>query len=195
MKEARLPPRKGVIHPLRHVELLTYVREGALAYEDCTGQAGIIRAGEFQRVTATAGVRYMETNSSLVNPVHIFQLRLRSALGALEPSHERKRFSTAQRRGTLCVVASPDARQGSLQLNHDVVVYSAILDSGQHIAHLLQNRRAGWLHVVEGEIGIKDTSLSSGDGAGISAEPAISFTSQKPTEVLLIDLSTADRSF
>ena len=194
LKESRLLPQKRSRNPPRGIELLTYVREGSLAYEDSTGQTGIIRAGEFQRVTAGMSIRYSQISSSCGSGVHVFQIRLCPTAGHQEPSHERKRFSTAHRRGALCVVASQDARQGSLRLHHDATVYSAILECGQHIVHALRCGRAGWLHVVEGEVNIQGTVLATGDGAGVSAELSISFAALKPSEVLLVDLVATDCS-
>jgi redox-sensitive bicupin YhaK (pirin superfamily) len=141
---ARQTPREG--------ELLTYVREGALAYEDSTGASGVLQAGEFQHRTAGPRVRHGETNASRTERVHFIELWLRpsAAAAGAGAGEEHRRFSVAERRGTLCVVASPDARRGSLLLHQDVLVYSALLDPGQHVVHELAPGRSAWLHVVRG---------------------------------------------
>lgn len=188
LKEGHLPPRAGTRHPRRDAEILTYVREGTLAYEDSLGQAGVIRAGEFQRMTAGRAVHYEETNASSSEWAHAFQIWLRPSRPGLEPGHEQKRFSAAERRGLLRVVASPDARKNSLQVHQDALLYSAILDRGQHIIHELSQERVAWLHVVHGSVTLGETTLTTGDGAGITAERAVSLTANEDTEVLLLDL-------
>jgi redox-sensitive bicupin YhaK (pirin superfamily) len=189
LNEDQLPPAASVArHPRHAAEILTYVREGALAYEDSTGHSGVLRAGEFQRMNAGRGVHHVETNASKTDWTHVFQLWLRPSEGELEPSHEQKRFSAAQRRGRLCLVASPDARKGSLRVRQDVLMYAAILGSGQHVVHELARGRRAWLHVVQGEVSLGDVLLITGDGAAVTGERAVSLTALAETEILLFDL-------
>lgn len=189
LDEDRLPPGADVPrHPRRDAEIVTYVREGALAHEDSLGRSGVIHAGEFRRMSAGRGIRHGETNASRTDWAHVFQIWLRPSEAELEPSHEQKRFSAADRRGGLCVVASPDARRGSLRVHQDALVYSAMLHAGQHVIHELSQGRRAWLHLVQGEATLGDTVLTTGDGAGVAAEPAVSLTAREETEILLVDL-------
>ncbi len=188
-EEGRLPPRASHRQPNpAEAEILTYVREGTLAYEDSTGATGLLSAGEFQRMTANPGIRYGETNTSATDWAHVFQLWLRPSHPGLEPGHEQKRFTAAERSGTMCMVASPDGRTDSLRLHQDAFLYSAILERGQHVIHGLPEGRCAWLHMVEGAAHCGATAMQTGDGAGISAQPAVSFTANEDTEVLLLDL-------
>lgn len=189
LDEDRLAPGAGVPrHPHRDAEIVTYVREGALAHEDSMGRSGVIHAGEFQRMTAGRGIRHSESNASRTDWAHVFQIWLRPSEAGLEPGHEQKRFSAAERRGGLCVVASPDARRGSLRIHQDARVYSAMLDAGQHVIHELSQGRSAWLHLVQGEVTLGDTVLTTGDGVGVTSEPAVSLTAREETEILLVDL-------
>ena len=169
-------------------EILTYVRQGALAYEDSTGRLGVIHAGEFRRMTAECGMRHSERNASRIDSAQVFQIRLRPVKARYESGHEQKRFSTAQRRGGLCVVASPDAQGGSLRIQQDARVYSALLRRGQHVVHELAQGRNAWLHMVQGEAALGEFVLNTGDGAGVIAERAVSLTAREETEILLLDL-------
>jgi quercetin 2,3-dioxygenase len=180
---ADLPPR-----PHRDAEIVTYVRDGALAYDDSSGRSGVIQAGEFQRTTAGRSSHHSETNASRTDWAQVFQIGLRPAQAELEPGLEQKRFSAAERRGGLCVVASPDARRGSLRIHQDALLYSAMLGPGTHVVHELGPGRRAWLHLVAGEITFGDVVLTSGDGAGLTAERAVSLTAREETEILLLDL-------
>ena len=189
LSEDRLPPGAGVPRHRHHdAEIITYVREGALGYEDSMGRSGVIRAGEFQRMTAGRSLRHSETNASRTDWAHVFQIGLRPWEAGLKSAHEQKRFSAAERRGGLCVVASPDARRGSLRIHQDALMYSAMLDPGQHVVHELSQGRRAWLHIVEGEVTLGDVVLTAGDGAGFTAERAVSLTAQEEAEILLVDL-------
>jgi len=190
LDEDRLAPGAGVPRrPLHDAEIVIYVREGALAYEDSTGLSGVIPAGEFHRMTAGRGIRHSERNASRTDWAHVFQLWLRPSEAGLEPGHEQRRFSAAQRRGGLCVVASPDARKGSLRIHQDALMYSAMLDPGLHVVHELSQGRSAWLHLVHGEVTLGDIVLTTGDGAGLTSERAVSLTAREETEILLLDVA------
>lgn len=191
LDESRLQPGAGISDKPRHdTETITYVREGALAYEASTGhscRSGVIQAGEFQRVSSRRAVRHVETNASRTDSAHVFKIRLCAPDGVQEP-REQKRFSAAERRGVLCLIASPDARQGSLRICQDTLVFSALLDRGQHVVHALSPGRTAWLHLVQGAVSLGDEVLTTGDGAGVTAERAVSLTAREETEILLLDL-------
>jgi quercetin 2,3-dioxygenase len=190
LDEHRLPPGAGVPRQQRRdAEIVTYVREGALAYEDSMGCSGVIHAGEFQRMTTGHGMRHSETNASRTDSAQVFQIWLRPSEAGLEPGHEQKRFSAAERRGGLCVVGSPDGRRGSLRIHQDALMYSSLLDPGQHVVHELAPGQSAWLHLVQGEVTLGDVVLGTGDGAGITTERAVSLTAREETELLLLDLN------
>lgn len=169
-------------------EMLTYVRDGSMAYRDSTGRSGVIAAGELHAITAGDELRRSESNVSATEPAHMFQFWLQPPLHGLEPGCEQKRFSRTERRGKLGVLASPDGRLGSLKVRTDVVLYSAMLSRGQHVVHELMEGRSAWLHVVEGEVMMGDAILSTGDGAGITDARSVSLTAQGEAEILLLDL-------
>jgi len=183
LDENRLPPRGDVPRYAREqAEIVTYVREGSVVYEDSLGHAGVIHAGEFQRMIAALGARHSEANASRVDWAHVFQIRLRGSAAQLAAGREQARFSAAERRGGLCIVASPDARRGSLRLGQDTRMYSALLEPGQHVVHELATGRAAWLHIVQGEVGF-------GDLAGVTMECSVSLTARAASEILLFDVA------
>jgi quercetin 2,3-dioxygenase len=194
--EDRLSPGASVPHrPDRDAEIITYVRAGSLTYDDAAGHSGVLQAGEFQHTTAGRGNRNTDTNASRTDSAHVFRIWMRPSQAGREPNREQKRFSAADRRGGLCVVASPDARARSLQLNLDALVYSAMLSPGTHVVHELAPQRAAWLHLVEGEVTLGDVVLSTGDGAGFIAERVVSVTAREESEILVLDLGGAHEHF
>ncbi|MBN2576819.1 MAG: pirin family protein [Deltaproteobacteria bacterium] len=189
LNEIRLAPGAGVPRCSRHdAEVVTYVHEGVLAYEDSIGHSGVVQTGEFQRVTSGRGLRHSKMNASRTDWAHFYQIWLRASEAELEPGHELKRFSAADRRNRLSVVASLDARRGSLRIYQDALVYSSLLDPGQHVVHELSPGRSAWLHLVRGEGTLGNIVLTTGDGAGLTAEPAVSLTASEASEILLVDV-------
>jgi hypothetical protein len=174
--------------PRCDAEILTYVHQGTLAQEDSEGRSGVIQAGEFQRITAQRSVRHHETNASLTDNAHVFQICLRPSETGLTQSYEQRRFSAAERRGAWRLIASPDGQIHSLRVHPDASLHSALLDPGQHVVRELTDGRMGWLHVVSGEIVLGDAVLTGGDGAGMTEERAVSLTARTESELLLVDL-------
>jgi redox-sensitive bicupin YhaK (pirin superfamily) len=90
------------------------------------------------------------------------------------------------------VVASLDSRRGSLRIHQDALIHSALLNPGQHLVRELSQGRSAWLHVVHGEIVLGDSVLTAADGAGISAEHAISLTARGDSEILLVEVGESE---
>src|SRR5689334_14824526 len=120
LDENRLPPRADVSCRARdEAEIVTYVCEGSVAYDDSMGHSGVIHTGEFRRTIAARGTRQRQANASRADWAHVFSIRLRRTASQRVSGREQKRFSAAERRGELCIVASPDAQRGSLRLHQD----------------------------------------------------------------------------
>lgn len=189
LDESRLAPGASVpVRESHRMELVTYVREGALAYEDGAGRSGVIRADEFQSMILCRGLRHKETNASEVDDAHVFQIGMHPWEAGLAPDFEQKRFTAAARRGSLCLVASPDGRKDSLRIHQDALVYSALLEQGKHVVHELSKGRSAWIHIVQGQATLGELVLATGDGAGIEDELSGSLTARQETEVLVIDM-------
>jgi redox-sensitive bicupin YhaK (pirin superfamily) len=173
-------------------EILTYVREGALVRVQLSGAATFVHPGEFHRAPSTDAVPQGVTHAERAS---LSRMAVRDPRGEteapVERAEEQRRFSAAERHGLLCVVASPDARKGSLHLRADAVVLSSILETGQHVVHELAGGRNAWLHVVSGGGALASIELNAGDGVGLSGERSVSFTARDATEILLLDVSAA----
>jgi len=187
--EDRLSARSGAWHrETLGAEIVSYVQDGVVAYEDSEGRSGVLQAGEFEHAAVVRGLRQRDANASQVHPARLFRIRLRSPVVGLTIERKRKRFSVTERRGILRVVASPDGRSGSLRVSQDAVVYSALLEPGHHVVHQLMPGRVAWVHIVDGQGAFGDLTLTAGDGFGVVDEEAATFTAEGSAELLLVDL-------
>jgi hypothetical protein len=168
-------------------EVLTYVREGQLTHRCWSGGSSVIQAGEFHLNTVSEGAMRRERNRSKTFRAHVYQLCLRNPMVGIRPA-QQERFSAAQRRGLFRLVASSDAREGSLRLEHEALVYSALLEPGQHAVYEIAAGRCVWLHVVSGVVSTSNLLLNAGDGIGVSGQPGVSVTPQEQSELLLVDI-------
>lgn len=172
-------------HGHRDMEIVTYVLEGALAHRDSTGGGGVLRPGEVQRMSAGTGVRHSEMNGSDAEAVHFLQIWLLPERGGIAPGYEQKAFD--DRKDRLRLVASRDARDGSLTIHQDVDLYAAQLD-GTSVTHTFKPGRAGWVQVARGSVTVNGEQLAAGDGAAIEGEGEVTLKGEG-AEFLLFDLS------
>lgn len=172
-----------------NVDLITYVQEGTLIHQEESGGFKRLGAGEFQHRSLTRRKRYSALNGSISETAHVFQSGLTPDQNSPRTNPQQRRFYSAERTGTLRLIASQGGKQASLSLQRNVRVYSSILLLGTHLVHEFERSRTAWLHVVTGRILLQGHSLRTGDGVAMVDEVAASFTAQEPTEVLLFDLA------
>lgn len=176
-------------HGHRDMEIISYVLEGALAHKDSTGTADTIRPGDVQRMSAGTGVMHSEFNGSRSEPVHFLQIWLLPDKRGIQPSYEQKRFDDADKRGKLRLVASPDARDGSLTIHTDASVYAGLFDKGERGELSLAKGRHGWIHVARGKVTINGQALGAGDGVAISDETRVEIEGVDRGEVIAFNLA------
>lgn len=188
LAEEQLGPDEPALDGRDHRgERVTYVVDGALAFEGDSGSQGVLQAGDFQRQFDGAKA-HAERNASSSNWAHVFQIGLRGGAGTLVPSHQEHHASLEARRSGWCVVASNEQRTSNLELEHDVRILSCLLEPGQTAATPLLPNRAAWLQVVAGRISTGVHALRAGDGALIRQQAEVSVTAHSTSEVLLIDV-------
>lgn len=189
INEDRVAPGQGFgKHRHRDMEIVTWVLEGGLAHEDSLGNSGVIRPGDVQRMSAGTGVTHSEFNASRTEPVHFLQIWILPERTGEPPDYEQKAFSEAARRGRLCLIGSPDGREGSVVIGSDVDVLASVLEAGEQVEHRFRPGRHGWLQVARGELEVGGETLRHGDGAAVSGEPALSLAG-RGCELLLFDLA------
>lgn len=177
-------------HGHANMEILSYVVKGAIAHKDSTGGEEALRPHEWQRMTAGTGIRHSEYNPSKTDKLHFYQIWILPEKDDLEPGYEQKMFAPEEKSGKLKLVASRDARGGSLKINQDVSVYNSILKVGESVSYELANDRYAWLQVVKGTLKINGEMLYAGDGAAISQEKFLKIKGlESETEFLLFDLA------
>lgn len=187
-EEGLRPGAEFRIQAPRDLEVVTYVSNGAVVLQEARKRTAPLETGECRRSTVRKGELHRAVNGSLTDPAQLFQCFLLPDDRQPQAPPERKRFSMAERRGVLKLLASRDGRDSSLRLRQDADVYSSILQSGHHLIHELAGGRGAWLHVVRGRIRLVEHLLGSGDGAWLVKEVAVSLTAMEPSEILLVDL-------
>jgi redox-sensitive bicupin YhaK (pirin superfamily) len=190
MNEDRVAAGQGFgMHPHRDMEIVTYVLEGELEHRDSMGNGEVLRTGELQRMTAGTGVMHSEFNPSPTEPVHLYQIWLFPEQKGLAPGYEQKAFLEEEKQNRWRVVASRDAREGSLTIHQDADLHLARLERGRRLEYSLRPGRHAWLQVLRGRVDLNGQNLQAGDGAAASDEAMLALEVPEEAEVLLFDLA------
>lgn len=176
INDDRVEPGAGFgTHGHRDMEIFSYVLEGALAHEDSSGGGGVVRPGEIQFMRAGTGITHSEFNHSKVEPVHFLQIWIVPDTQGLRPAYGQRPFDTAAVARGFVLLASRDARDGSLQVHQDVDVWVTRLAAGERRELELRPARHAWVHVARGRVSLDGKALGQGDGAAVSGEERLSF--------------------
>jgi redox-sensitive bicupin YhaK (pirin superfamily) len=178
-------------HPHRDMEIITYVREGAITHKDNLGNEGRTAAGDVQIMSAGTGVVHAEYNLE-PETTKIFQIWIMPDVRGAKPNWGAKEFPKAAKEAGFAVLASGrpgDADSGALPLNVNGAVLAATLSKGQTLTQDLAPGRAAYLVVAKGAATVNGAALAERDGAGIVDEPALTITAEEDAELVLVDVA------
>jgi len=197
INEDRIAPGTGFgTHGHRDMEIISYVLEGELAHKDSMGNgqagganSGVIRPGDVQRMSAGTGVRHSEFNHAADATTHFLQIWIEPDELGVTPGYEQKRFEPSDRRGRLRLVASRDAREGSVKIHADAALYAGLFDAAESQQLALDPTRRAYVHVVRGALSVNGHKLRGGDAALLQQESRLALAEGHDAEVLVFDLA------
>ncbi|MCW5639326.1 MAG: pirin family protein [Rubrivivax sp.] len=192
INEDRIAPGGGFgTHGHRDMEILSYVLDGALAHQDNTGRgrAGVIRAGDVQRMSAGRGVLHSEFNHAADAVTHFLQIWIEPRRRGIEPGYEQRHFSDDAKRGRLRLIAAEDGRDGALTIHADAVVRAGLFDGAESASLDLDPRRLAYVHVARGALRVNGHALEAGDAARLDGETQLHLDGGRDAEVLVFDLA------
>lgn len=176
-------------HPHRDMEIITFVRSGAITHRDDHGHEGKTSAGDVQVMSAGTGIRHSEHNEESV-PTTLYQIWILPRERGVEPRWDARAFpKTPVNDGLPLLVSGREADKGSdaLYIHADAAVYGGRLNKDQKITQNLQD--LGYILVSEGEVQVGDKTLKKGDGAQIRDLKSLEITALADSELVLIDVA------
>jgi len=172
-------------HSHQDMEIISYVKKGVIEHKDSMGNVERLPAGEFQLMSAGTGVTHSEYNPSTSESLEFLQIWIQPNVHGIEPGYQQKRFDPKK---GLQLIASPDARDGSLLIHQDASLYQLLLKGDQSASHRITSGRTVYVHVVSGTINVNGEKLSEGDGATIKDIDVADFVASEDSEALVFDL-------
>ncbi|MEQ7156593.1 pirin family protein [Brevundimonas aurifodinae] len=174
-------------HPHSDMEIITYVRDGAITHEDSLGNKGRTEAGDVQVMSAGTGIRHAEYN---VEPetTRIFQIWIEPTRRGEKPAWGAKPFPKGDRAGQFVVLASGfEDDADALPIRTDARVVGATLKAGESATYPLGAARRGYLVPARGVVEVNGVTLNARDGAAITGEDTLTVTAVNDAEIVLVD--------
>lgn len=174
-------------HSHEDMEIITYVRKGAISHRDSLGNAGRTEAGDVQVMSAGTGITHSEFNLE-PTATQIFQIWIIPEQAGLPPSWGTRPFPRGDRSGRFVALASGFEEDGdALKLRTPSRVLGATLKAGETIEYLLGDDRYAYLVPSSGVADVNGTRLETRDGAAIRDEALLKITAIEDTELVLVD--------
>jgi redox-sensitive bicupin YhaK (pirin superfamily) len=174
-------------HPHADMEIITYVRDGAISHEDSLGNKGRTVAGDVQVMSAGTGIRHAEYNAE-PELTRIFQIWIEPTRRGEKPAWGTKPFPKGERTGQFVVLASGfEGDDDALPIRTDARIVAATLKAGETAEYPLGTARRGYLVPARGEIEVNGVAIMARDGAAISGEDTLVVRAVSDAEIVLVD--------
>jgi len=174
-------------HPHANMEIITYVRQGAVTHQDSLGNKGRTEAGDVQVMSAGTGIRHSEYN---LEPklTKIFQIWIEPRVQGGQPTWGAKPFPKADRSGNFVTIASGFADdKGALPIRADARVLAATLKAGDSVAYAPAQARHLYLVPAAGKVEVNGLAVNARDGVAIRDEAQLKITALEDAELVLVD--------
>jgi hypothetical protein len=183
-----IQPQTGFpTHPHQEMEIITYVRDGAISHEDSMGNKGRTLAGDVQVMSAGSGVRHAEFNKEDAL-TRIFQIWILPDERGGQPSWDAREFPKTGRENEMVVLASGQpADKDALPIRADARVLGATVTAGSKVTYELAPGRHAYLGLAKGSVTVNGVALNARDGAAIKDEAALTITAIEDAEIVLVD--------
>jgi quercetin 2,3-dioxygenase len=173
-------------HSHADMEIVTYVRQGAVTHEDSTGNVGRTVAGDVQVMSAGTGISHSEYNRD-EDPLKLFQIWLLPRRPGGKPRWDSRKFPKVDRSGRLIELASGEPKNAdTLLIRADARVLGATLLAGAALTHAPTHRHA-YLAPSQGTVLVNGQRVAVGDGIAAIDEPELTITAEENAEFILVE--------
>lgn len=174
-------------HSHRDMEIITYVRDGAISHEDSLGNKGRTVAGDVQVMSAGTGVTHAEYNKE-DETTRIFQIWIIPTRTGDQPNWGSREFPKGEKSGQFVTLASGfDGDGDALPIRTDARVVGATIKAGETAEYPLGKDRRAYLVPAKGAVEIDGVRVNERDGAAISDEDVVKVTALEDSEIVLVD--------
>lgn len=176
-------------HSHRNMEIISFIKSGAISHQDSSGNQGVVNAGEVQVMSAGSGIEHSEYNHSK-DPLTLYQIWIETNKQNVTPRWESKKFITEfASELTLLVSGYEEDKDQALFIYQNAKIYGGKIKAGTTITHNIQHQ--AYLLAADGQFNIEENAqhftINKGDGVEISNTEQVKITAITDTEIILID--------
>ena len=171
-------------HPHCDMEIITYVRRGAITHRDSTGNEGRITAGNVQVMSAGTGIAHSEFNHE-DEETNIFQIWIMPRSKGIEPHWDTAEFPQEPATSRLQLLVSGDG-SAPLTIHQDARIFAGRMSTGTELTHHIIGQ--AYLLVSAGSLTVDGKLAHRGGGIAISGTSKISIAANDNCEVLIIEV-------
>lgn len=173
-------------HSHDNMEIITFVREGAITHQDSMGNLGRTEAGDVQVMSAGTGITHSEFNLE-DGLCRLFQIWIMPRERGVEPGWDQRQFPDSNRSGGFTVLASGYGEVDALAINADAHVLGATVRAGEKLIYQLEPGRHAYLVATKGRIRIEGVEGAARDGFAIKGQGAIGIEVLEDAELVMVD--------
>ena len=174
-------------HPHDNMEIITYVREGAITHRDSMGNEGRTEAGDVQVMSAGTGILHSEQNAETID-TRLYQIWIVPSVEGVAPRWEAKQFPKAPVADALHLLVSgmPEHKEsGALFIYQDAAIYGGILKAGTSLSHPIKHQ--AYVLASAGSFTLNGAAMKQGDGAEVVDKESLAITAHTDAEIIVID--------
>lgn len=177
-------------HPHKDMEIITYVRKGAITHQDRLGNEGRTVAGDVQVMHAGTGIVHAEYNQE-DEETQIFQIWIRPDRIGHEPGWGSRSFPEKSSGSFTALASGRDADEASnaLPIHQDAAVLGARLKGGDVVSYSFGEGRQGYLVSTDAAIEVNGTPAQARDGVAVSGEKTITVKALGDTDLVMVDVA------
>jgi redox-sensitive bicupin YhaK (pirin superfamily) len=181
-----IAPHKGFdTHPHQNMEIITYVRSGAVTHQDSKGHQGKTAAGSIQVMSAGSGIFHSEHNVEDEDLI-LYQIWIEPRVQNIEPRWDSQTIDPNYSSEHLPLLVSGDEKDGVLLINQDVKMYAGLVSKGAELT--LAIREGAYLLLSFGSIIVDGVKMAKGDAMAITLQTSIRIQVQEDSELVLLDV-------
>lgn len=174
-------------HPHSDMEIVTYVRQGAITHKDSLGNHGRTAAGDVQVMSAGTGIVHAEYNLE-DEETRLFQIWILPSRRGEAPAWGTKPFPKGERSGRFVTLASGlPGDDDALPIRTEARVSGATIKAGDSADYTIGSGRKAYLVPASGAVEINGVRIDARDGAAIRDVDTIRVTAIEDAEIVLVD--------
>jgi redox-sensitive bicupin YhaK (pirin superfamily) len=181
------------MHPHQNMEIITYVRKGAISHEDHLGNKGRTVAGDVQVMSAGSGISHSEWNKE-TQDTSIFQIWILPQTAGGTPRWDTAHFPKGENKNQMVTLAAGGSfkTENALFINQDAAIHGVTLEAGEEVSLSLGKGRYGYIVSAKGNYSVNGIPAHARDGVAVRDEETlvlkVAEDATEPAEILIADV-------